>query len=687
MYPLCNKLKITLDRREIRQISIAEIEIFDILGANIAYNKPVTMSSFIPPSIPENAVDGNKINDIPNLLAISEKQIDPWIEINFEGMYRIREIRIYPSINSELLLKYGFIAQLFWGSNIVFENTYGSDKPLTVFSFKPIKTCEISDIDIKPSEFIEILRDKKITFQLIDITVSTNNEYMYIIQGNPYFYYMYYVLIATKEYGPKTFEIGYTTCCESSLKTAGSGPIFYPETLVNYFDSSSPSFTLSTNVTKGACCVKFEFKGKYYWNILIGNRYILARPFEIGDKRSAIFGSHGDNFVFKFIDKGEANSYDLFKIANYFINKDEILKLINVEDIQKFCGLNPYNSICNKYCPPDSNIKDCILTWRNKCFKTGNTCNILHNKECQIFCSSHSNECISELDKNNLCKKDNLLNSPFCNDFYMEGLRNCDKKNNLYCSQSRKIFNDICKDNIDDPRCKCINKKQRDIARDKELEKYVDMAKYNVNKQIDEALKDPKFPENLKEPLEKNRKRAIDTIIDYFAILSFGSHSVPSQCLIRECRDGTLPVIDSCKITTFILAVCFQSIDIRALAENSRIIFTGNTHICNININLGNSCKNDSDCKSIPGGKCINGTCVLPCENGKCQKDHICVNGYCLKKTFIEECNDTKKCPEGFFCSYGKCLPIKKKNLIIPLIAGSIGLGLLGIIGYTITEE
>lgn len=304
---------------------------------------------------------------------------------------------------------------------------------------------------------------------------------------------------------------------------------------------------------------------------------------------------------------------ELFSVATAFTNPEVVMANINFDKMVGYCKSHPYYRGCNILCPYDSDKAQC------KDFLSG-FCKDKYGKyqKCQDFAEKNKELVYLEIKK--ICSNMNdMTQRMICQSFFTKNAYDC--KDNL-CLTSKQIYEDLCK-NSSDPRCKCINHQQLIRGREEALKNLLDPAVKNTEKTINEAIKKyPKFADKLR----KIKPEVIEKVREYFYYVSYGFLPVAAQCLISECRDGILPSTTECKLTTFISAFCFNSININNLMEG-RITFSGNQS-CKIEIGL--DCGPDKDCG--PGQKCVNGKCRRECVEGKCLPGSECIGGVCQSK-------------------------------------------------------
>ena len=314
-----------------------------------------------------------------------------------------------------------------------------------------------------------------------------------------------------------------------------------------------------------------------------------------------------------FVSRGSATNEELFKIAPFFIDPRKVLLNIPSNIQKQLCLTYPDYQFCN-ICEYNSN---------------DSTCKEINSKFCKgsygtdQFCEKYAVHNKLYLDAKPYCTKlDNLLHTPLCRELFP---KNSDCPGDG-CSISKNLYEDACK-NSKDSRCGCINHEMLQKNREKALHEQLNIPLEKTTKSIEDQIKVyEKLGEKEKAlKLKQMLPKALDKIKEYYYFVAYGLTPVPPTCLIKSCQDGSYPVTQKCSLTTFVLAMCFNTIDITALLGGS-IRFQG-TQQCNQTINLGKCSSNDCP----KGYKCLNGECKAECIDGKCPQGYKCDNGYCSK--------------------------------------------------------
>lgn len=316
-----------------------------------------------------------------------------------------------------------------------------------------------------------------------------------------------------------------------------------------------------------------------------------------------------------FVSRGSATDEELFKIASFFITPAKVLSNVRPDVQKRICLAYPDYQFCNicSYNSDDSTCKEI-----NSKFCKGNIAT-------DPFCEKYAIHNKLYLDAKPYCGKlDNLLHTPLCRELFP---KNSDCASNG-CSVSKNLYEDACK-NSTDPRCGCINHELLRKNREKALKDQLNLPLERTTKNIEDQIKVFERAGRTADAdkLKQILPNVLDKIKEYYYFVAYGLTPVSSTCLIESCRDGKYPVTEKCGLTTFILATCFNTIDVTALLGGTIRFQGSNTQTCKQTINLGKC--STSDCPK--GYKCIEGECRAGCMEGKCPPGYKCFNGYCTK--------------------------------------------------------
>lgn len=326
---------------------------------------------------------------------------------------------------------------------------------------------------------------------------------------------------------------------------------------------------------------------------------------------------------YRFVSRGNASDRDLLFVAPFFTNPEQVVKVTSIPERKSFCLDNPNYLSCKGICQATDTDEYCIKY-------NGKLCRdmIGSTKYCQDYVMANN----KIIDGKPYCKDIYELSSlPMCKGLYPKN-SDCPSSN---CQVSKDLYETACKDSRDE-KCGCINHKLLAENREKALKQYLGEPLNRINKDIDLAISLARQRGDVGSvrKLEEMRPIALNKVKEYFYFVSHNYLPVSSQCIIDDCRDGKLPVTNACKLTTFISAVCLNSINITQLL-GGRITF-GGTQSCKQTINIG-GCDRNNRCGG--GLECINGQCKIKCKDGNCPSGYECINGHCDKNEESEGFN------------------------------------------------
>ena len=320
-----------------------------------------------------------------------------------------------------------------------------------------------------------------------------------------------------------------------------------------------------------------------------------------------------------------ATPEEIMKIVHRFQNAKQIIHLIQKE-AETFCRANPSHESCGLMCDPLSDSPFCKDINYAYCSQPG----AYGSRFCTNYIIQNKRYDIDR--QNEICKNiDELTNLPVCEGLYPRTEN--DRETNIK-------YNQICRDSSD-KRCTCINHKLLLENRELAIKEQLDLPKKKITDDIEKRVKELEKEGKIKEAqiLRAKIPSVLDKIEEYYRFVAFGLTPVSSQCIIPACRDNQYKSTEKCELNTFVLAVCFNTIDVNAL-ENNIIRFTNTSQQCQQTITLGR-CLNDKTCPH--GYVCNKGQCQVGCNttDKKCNlPGYGCVNGFCVKTESQEENKD-----------------------------------------------